>query len=163
MKIEGSYLLFYIGEYQCALEAAQVMEITRMVALEPVPAMQKSVRGIFHLRGTSILCLDLLPDFTDESSTYDSDARIIILQSRKHAFGLMASSVIGIKVIDTAQEQSTTPFTTFAHIPYIHNVRHEENGFTFFLDIEAILPSDEIPAMETILQTKESDTTTVKS
>lgn len=163
MKIEGSYLLFHIGEYQCAFEAAQVLEITRMVALEPVPTMQKSVRGIFNLRGTSILCIDLLPDFTDESMLYDSDARIIILQSAKHIFGLLASNVIGIQYIDTAQEQSMTPFTTFAHIPYIHNVRQEENVFTFFLDVEAILQSDEIPAVETIHQTKEGNTATVKS
>jgi len=90
--IPGIHLVIETAGRKALLSAAQVMEVVRMLATQPVPGAPAHVRGTFVCRGTPVVAVDLgrLLGSTAEPGI---DAQIVILAGAP-AVGLVVERVL---------------------------------------------------------------------
>lgn len=141
------YLIFSVGDYRFAIKADKVIEVTRMVALESVPGLNKSVRGIFSLRGTAVYCVDLNVILGETETQYNAESRIIVIQQNDMYIGFMAFTVHGMHLITDDMQAKSSMVPENLNIPFVRHVFHTEDGFLFELNPELILSSDNLHAV----------------
>lgn len=128
-----SYLLFSIGSYRFAIDSAFVEEITRVVALDPLPGSSSIVKGIFNLRGCTVLCVDVSSVLPSSQKPFGVEGRIIVIEQDGKHTGLLVHDVVGIKslAIDETDVPSNISAVENAHC--IRRVLRTEEGFVFEL------------------------------
>lgn len=142
-----SYLIFSVGEYRFAIKADEVIEVTRMVALESVPGLNTSVRGIFSLRGSTVYCVDLNAILGEAETPYGTGSRIIVIRQNDIHIGFMAITVHGVQLITDEIQAKSSAVPDHLNIPFVRTVFHTEDGFLFELNPEMILSSDNLHAV----------------
>ncbi|MBF0551742.1 MAG: purine-binding chemotaxis protein CheW [Deltaproteobacteria bacterium] len=113
---------FHLGLEKYAIELTHVAEVYPLKDLTPLPQTPPFVLGIFNARGRIISVLDLkkligLPDVGLTNLN-----RVIVLRGGDMEFGILADSILGVKLIPVDTLQPSLPTLTGVKAEYFRGV-----------------------------------------
>lgn len=150
----GKYLTFSLEDEEYGIGILKVKEIIGMMPITSVPRTPNHVKGVINLRGKVIPVIDLRSKFDMESIPYNDRTCIIVVEID----AADATVLIGI-VVDTVSEvlnikedeiEETPAFGTKLDTQYILGMAKMEGGVKILLNIDKVLSSDEIAAIENV-------------
>jgi purine-binding chemotaxis protein CheW len=149
---EGKYLTFTLAEEEYGIGILKIKEIIGMMPITTVPQTPEFVKGVINLRGKVIPVIDLRLRFGMGEIDYTERTCIIVVEID----GQVGTVLIGI-VVDSVSEvlnvkgddiADTPTFGTKLNTEYILGMAKMEGGVKILLDIDQVLSSDEISALE---------------
>lgn len=140
---------FTLAYEQYAVESRYVREVSYLESLTPLPCTPAFVLGIVNLRGEIIPVIDLKKFFDlPEKGLTDLD-RIIVLQTGKILFSVLADAIVGVRRILVTSIQSSLPTLTGARKNYLKGVTPER---LVVLDAEKLLMDESIIVQEQVAE-----------
>ncbi len=138
-------LQFQAGRERYGLDIEQIIEISSLVSLRPVPHAPPEVPGTFNYRGTLTPVVDLTSLLTGMASRPRMGTRIIVVtyvgeDGRSHLLGLLAESVTEIISCETKNLQQ--PVVSVGGAPYLGDMVFDGRGAIQLLDMERLLTRD---------------------
>ena len=137
-----------LGE-EFGLPILDVREIIRMTDITPVPQAPDFVEGVINLRGQILPVVDLRKRFGIENKDNDEETRIIVVELRNSAVGL---------IVDEVSEVLRIPADTVAPPPalvagsigaeYIKGIGHYDEKMIILIDMRKVFSDDEMGALE---------------
>ena len=149
---EGKYLTFTLAEEEYGIGILKIKEIIGMMPITSVPQTPEFVKGVINLRGKVIPVIDLRLRFGMGEIDYTERTCIIVVEID----GQVGTVLIGI-VVDSVSEvlnvkgddiADTPTFGTKLNTEYILGMAKMEGGVKILLDIDQVLSSEEISALE---------------
>lgn len=138
---------FMLAYERYAVESRYVREVSYLVSLTPLPCTPAFVLGIVNLRGEIIPVIDLKKFFDlPEKGLTDLD-KIIVLQSGKILFGILADAIVGVRRILLTHIQPSLPTLTGVRKNYLKGVTPER---LVVLDAEKLLTDENIIVQEQV-------------
>lgn len=86
-------LTFKLDDQEYALQTANVVQVTRMVAMVHPPKASEVIEGMFNLRGKVIPVINIRKLFGLPTKTYDLNTQLLIAQSDGHTMALAVDVV----------------------------------------------------------------------
>jgi len=149
---EGKYLTFSLAEEEYGIGILKIKEIIGMMPITTVPQTPEFVKGVINLRGKVIPVVDLRVRFGMESIDYTERTCIIVVeiesQSGTVMIGIVVDSVSEVLNIKGDDIADTPTFGTKLDTEYILGMAKMEGGVKILLDIDRVLSSKEISALE---------------
>jgi len=148
----GKYLTFSLESEEYGIGILKVKEIIGMLPITSVPRTPKFVKGVINLRGKVIPVIDLRSKFDMKSTSYNDRTCIIVVEIDAS----QSTVLIGI-VVDTVSEvlnikeediEETPAFGTKLDTRYILGMAKQEGGVKILLNIDKVLSSDEMTAIQ---------------
>ncbi|MEE9936391.1 MAG: chemotaxis protein CheW [Deltaproteobacteria bacterium] len=138
-------LQFQAGRERYGLDIEQILEISSLVSLRPIPHAPPEVAGTFNYRGTLTPVVDLTALLTGAASRPRMSTRIILVtfqgeDGRSHVLGLVAESVT--EMISCSRESLQQPVVSVGGAPYLGDMVFDERGSIQLLDLERLLTRD---------------------
>lgn len=92
-------ITFRLGSESCAIQASFVMNVFRLGSLALLPGALPPVHGVTMWRGDVLTLLDLRGLLGISTAALTDLGRVIVVGRARAAFGFMADSVTGVRVI----------------------------------------------------------------
>ena len=129
------WVVLRLDDHEYALAVQQVVEVLRMVALQPLPEAPPYIAGVLNLRGNGIVVMDLRKRLGLPAKAPDLQTQIVIVDSRGEPLGLIADEVIDIitlprTALKPAEELSGVSSLLFAGLV------HAEDRLILVLDLD---------------------------
>jgi purine-binding chemotaxis protein CheW len=139
---------FLLSYERYAIEAAYIREICHMKEFTPLPCTPAFLFGIINLRGQILSVIDIRKFFDMPIKGITELNRVIILQSDKMEFGILADSIEGSRLIPVVEIQP--PLATFSGISaeYLKGVTKDR---LIMLDTERILSDEKLIINEKVM------------
>lgn len=153
-ELAGKYLTFELNEEEFGLEILKVQEIIGMMNVTRVPRTPHFVRGVINLRGKVIPVIDLRLKFGLDSVENTDRTCIIVVQITHDAnqitMGIIVDEVS--EVMDVAVDQIEPPprFGASVDTGFILGMGKVEQKVLMLLDIDKVLSTDEVAALEDV-------------
>ncbi len=148
----GKYLTFSLSDEEYGIGILKVKEIIGMMAITSVPRTPEFVKGVINLRGKVIPVMDLRLKFSMESIPYSERTCIIVVEVDSHEstvpIGIVVDSVSEVLNINEIEIEETPTFGTSLKTEYILGMAKIEGGVKILLDIDKVLSTEEIKALE---------------
>lgn len=90
-------IMFRLGQESCAVEAAIVLNVFRLLGLARLPGAAAPVYGVTLWRGEIITVLDLRALLGQSTAALSDLGRVIVVGRNRGAFGFLADSVSGVR------------------------------------------------------------------
>ena len=142
-------LEFTLAYERYAVETQYVNQVAMLEQLIPLPCTPAFVRGIVNLRGAILPVLDLKNFFELPVKGLTDLNKIIVLQSEKILFGILADEIVGVRNILLREVQSSLPTLTGVRKDYLRGVTPER---VTLLDAEKLLISENIIVQEQVAE-----------
>ena len=140
---------FMLAYERYAVESRYVREVSYLESLTPLPCTPAFVLGIVNLRGEIIPVIDLKKFFDlPEKGLTDLD-KIIVLQSGKILFGILADAIVSVRRILLTHIQPSLPTLTGVRKNYLKGVTPER---VVILDAEKLLVDESIIVQEQVAE-----------
>ncbi|MBP7341864.1 MAG: chemotaxis protein CheW [Smithellaceae bacterium] len=138
-------LQFQAGRERYGLDIEQILEISSLVSLRPIPHAPPEVAGTFNYRGTLTPVVDLTALLTGVASRPRMSTRIILVafqgeDGRSHILGLVAEEVT--EMISCRRESLQQPVVSVGGASYLGDMVFDERGSIQLLDLERLLTRD---------------------
>ena len=148
--VEGIEVVEFMLAYErYAVESRYVREVSYLENLTPLPCTPAFVLGIVNLRGEIIPVIDLRKFFDlPEKGLTDLD-KIIVLQSGKILFGILADTIVSVRRILLTHIQPSLPTLTGVRKNYLKGVTPER---VVILDAERLLMDESIIVQEQVAE-----------
>lgn len=149
---EGKYLTFSLSGEEYGIGILKIKEIIGMMEVTSVPKTPEFVKGVINLRGKVIPVIDLRLRFDMKEQEYTERTCIIVVETD----GQMGTILMGI-VVDAVSEvinikgddiEQTPNFGTKLNTAYILGMAKTEGRVRILLDIDKVLSSSELIALE---------------
>jgi len=151
---EGKYLTFSLDREEYGIGILKVKEIIGMMRITPVPQTPEFVKGVINLRGKVIPVIDLRLRFGMESIDYNERTCIIVVEintnSGKIHTGIVVDSVSEVLNIKSSDIEDTPSFGTKLNTDYILGMAKMGGGVKILLEIDRVLSSQELDALEAV-------------
>jgi purine-binding chemotaxis protein CheW len=136
---------FMLAYERYAVESQYVREVSYLESLTPLPCTPAFVLGIVNLRGEIIPVIDLKKFFDlPETGLTDLD-KIIVLQSGKILFSILADAIVSVRRILLTRIQPSLPTLMGIRKNYLKGVTPER---LVILDAEKLLTDESIIVQE---------------
>ena len=149
---EGKYLTFFLADEEYGIGILKVKEIIGMMTITPVPQTPAFVKGVINLRGKVIPVIDLRLKFGMEESQYNERTSIIVVEVRGGSgtvqIGIVVDSVSEVVNIKGEDIENTPTFGTRLDTDYILGMAKMGGGVKILLDIDRVLTTEEINALD---------------
>lgn len=149
---EGKYLTFTLDREEYGIGITKVKEIIGMIPITPVPQTPHFVKGVINLRGKVIPVIDLRLKFGLEAIEYNERTCIIVVEiaggGKKIPMGIVVDSVSEVLNIKGNDIEDTPNFGSRLETNYILGMAKTGEGVKILLDIDKVLTSEEIAAVE---------------
>lgn len=149
---EGKYLTFTLADEEYGIGILKIKEIIGMMPITTVPQTPEFVKGVINLRGKVIPVIDLRLRFGIESIDYTERTCIIVVEIEGSVgtvqIGIVVDSVSEVLNIKGEDIEDTPTFGTKLDTNYIFGMAKMEGGVKILLDIDRVLNSKEISALE---------------
>lgn len=96
------HIIFHVNGFTCALPVMQIVHISSMVALDPLPGLPTSVVGTCMFHGEIVFGIDLSVVLGLRPHTFSSSARMLIVRRGPVLLGVLADGVGDIVEADTS-------------------------------------------------------------
>jgi chemotaxis-related protein WspB len=136
------FLLFQLGDVRYALEASRVIEVTPLLALEPLPQAPKGVAGVFNYRGRPVPAVDLCEWTLGRPARPLLSTRIIIVnypdaRGTCHLLGLVAERATELLRKDAGELRDAG--LQIGQAPYLGPIFMDSRGAVQCLDERRLL------------------------
>ena len=142
-------LEFALAYERYAIETQYVNQVAMLEQLIPLPCTPDFVLGVVNLRGAILPVLDLKNFFELPVKGLTDLNKIIVLQSEKILFGILADEIVGVRNILLREVQSSLPTLTGVRKDYLRGVTPER---VTLLDAEKLLTSEKIVVQEQVAE-----------
>ncbi len=129
-------LEFLLGGERYALGSACVREVYPLKELTELPCTPAYVRGILNVRGQILSVLDLERFFGLPETNPECNGRVIIVTGEGMELGILAETIVGVRVIPLREIQPALPTLSDACADYLVGVTNEQVAV---LDVAKIL------------------------
>lgn len=150
----GKYLTFSLEEEEYGIGILKVKEIIGMMPITSVPRTPGFVKGVINLRGKVIPVIDLRSKFDMKSIPYNERTCIIVVEidasDTTVLIGIVVDTVSEVLNIKEDEIEETPAFGTKLDTQYILGMAKMEGGVKILLNIDKVLSSDEIAAIENV-------------
>jgi purine-binding chemotaxis protein CheW len=148
----GKYLTFSLKDEEYGIGILKVKEIIGMMPVTSVPRTPDFVKGVINLRGKVIPVVDLRLKFSMESIPYTDRTCIIVVEINSVdstvQIGIVVDAVSEVLNVNGEDVEDTPQFGTTLDTNYILGMAKMEGGVKILLDIDKVLNTDEISALE---------------
>jgi len=148
----GKYLTFTLADETYGIGILKVKEIIGMMSITSVPRTPDFVKGVINLRGKVIPVIDLRLKFSMAASAYSERTCIIVVEidgeSGTILIGIVVDSVSEVVTITQEEIEETPAFGSKLDTDYILGMAKMEGGVKILLNIDQVLSSTEISALE---------------
>ena len=138
---------FTLAYEQYAIETRYVRQVAALESLTPLPCTPAFVLGIVNLRGAILPLIDLRKLFELPERGLTDLHRIIVLQSGKILFGILADTVTRVRRILLAHLQPSLPTLTGVRGNYLKGITFER---LVVLDAKKLLMDESIIVQEQV-------------
>ena len=149
---EGKYLTFTLAEEEYGIGILKIKEIIGMMPITSVPQTPEFVKGVINLRGKVIPVIDLRLRFGMGEIDYTERTCIIVVeiegQTETVLIGIVVDSVSEVLNVKGDEIEDTPTFGTKLDTEYILGMAKMKGGVKILLDIDQVLSSKEIAALE---------------
>jgi purine-binding chemotaxis protein CheW len=149
---EGKYLTFTLAEEEYGIGILKIKEIIGMMPITTVPQTPEFVKGVINLRGKVIPVIDLRLRFSMDSIDYTERTCIIVVEIEGSAgtvqIGIVVDAVSEVLNVNAEDVEETPSFGAKLNTDYILGMAKMEGGVKILLDIDRVLGSEEIAALE---------------
>lgn len=142
-------LEFALAYERYAVETQYVNQVAMLEQLIPLPCTPDFVLGIVNLRGAILPVLDLKNFFELPVKGLTDLNKIIVLQSKKILFGILADEIVGVRNILLRDVQSSLPTLTGVRKDYLRGITPER---VTLLDAEKLLTSENMVVQEQVAE-----------
>jgi len=136
---QRSWLLCRAGSVLCALPIEQVLEIMRLLPIEPMAGAPKYVRGLSIVRGAPVPVVDLgvvIGDRTIEST------RLITVRVATRTIALAVEAVLGITAVASSAFGQLPPLLRDAASDTVTAIGALDSELIVFLRAARLVPDD---------------------
>ena len=148
----GKYLTFTLADETYGIGILKVKEIIGMMSITSVPQTPDFVKGVINLRGKVIPVIDLRLKFAMAAIAYSERTCIIVVEidgkSGTILIGIVVDSVSEVVNITPEEIEDTPAFGSELDTDYILGMAKIEGGVKILLNIDQVLSSIEISALE---------------
>lgn len=131
-------LLFGLSSKQrYGINVFKVREVLQCPQLTNIPKLNKSVRGVAHIRGQTISVIDMSMSIGGDPVENVKDAFVIITEYNRSVQGFLVSSVD--RIINTNWDAIVPPPKGAGRSNYLTAVTQVENELIEILDVEKVL------------------------
>ncbi len=149
---EGKYLTFTLADEECNISILKVKEIIGMASITSVPQTLEFVKGVMSLRGKVIPVVDLRLKFGMEKIGYTERTCIIVVEIQSQTgtvmIGIVVDAVSEVLNIKGEDIEETPTFGARLNTDYILGMAKMGGGVKILLDINSVLSTEEIGALE---------------
>lgn len=146
------YLTFSLGEEDFALEIARVREVLDYTNITKVPRMPEFLRGVINLRGNVVPVTDLRLKLGMSATKRTVNTCIVIVEIDVDGdlmdMGVLTDSVQEVLDLDPAQIEPPPRLGTKLNTEFIRGMGKRDDRFLIILDIDKVLSSDELAAVQ---------------
>jgi purine-binding chemotaxis protein CheW len=150
--LAGKYLTFYLGDEGYGLEILKVQEIIGLQTITKMPGTPAYVKGVINLRGKVIPVVDLRLKFGMPEQEITRKTCIIVVQVKRGDSGLIIGIMVDevSEVLNISEDQIEAAPTLGSRVDthFILGMAKTENAVKILLDIDQVLSSDDIRALE---------------
>ncbi len=132
-------LTFYLGEALCGLEIGRVEEISRPLALTPVPQAPPGVLGLVNVRGKIVTVLDLVSRVGLKGSAASRASRVIFVRCGGESLGLMVDRVAEVVAADQGQVTAAPANLKGTPSQFFAGVLQTGQGLIGLLNLDTVL------------------------
>lgn len=140
-------LEFMLACERYAFEVHYIRQVALLEGLTPLPCTPAFVLGIVNLHGAILPVINLKSFFELPEKGLTDLNRIIVLQSEKALFGILADEIVSVRHILLADVHSSFPTLTGARKNYLKGVTPERVAL---LDAGKLLASENIIVQEQV-------------
>ncbi|SFN98637.1 chemotaxis protein CheW [Nitrosospira briensis] len=140
-------LEFILACERYAIEVQYVRQVAFLEGLTPLPCTPAFVLGIVNLHGAILPVINLKFFFELPEKGLTDLSKIIVLQSEKTLFGILADEVVSVRHILLADVHSSLPTLTGVRKIYLKGVTPERVAL---LDAGKLLASEDIIVQEQV-------------
>ena len=156
------YLTFSLGEEDFALEIARVREVLDYTTITKVPRMPEFLRGVINLRGNVVPVTDLRLKLGMPATERTVNTCIVIVEididGEQMHMGVLTDSVQEVLDLDPGQIEPAPRLGTKLNTEFIRGMGKRDDRFMIILDIDKVLSSDELAAVQSTGSGLVSDT-----
>ncbi|MCP4347573.1 MAG: PAS domain S-box protein [Desulfobacterales bacterium] len=153
---EGKYLTFTLENVIYGIKVQKIREIIKMMPVRSVPQAPGFVKGVINLRGRVIPVMDLRLRFGVEAkNSTDRTCIIVVVLERKKGrdrikkeIGIAVDSVSDVLKISNEDIEDAPKIGIGLNTDYILGMAMLEGGVKILLDIDKILNTGEIKALD---------------
>lgn len=146
------YLTFVLGGEEYGIDILRVREIIGLPSITKVPQTPDFVKGVINLRGKIYPVIDLRLKFQMEEITNTRETCIIIVDiannEQSTQMGILVDSVKEVLDILTGEIEPPPSFGSKIKTDYITGIGKAADKVIILLDIEQVLTSEEIVALQ---------------
>jgi purine-binding chemotaxis protein CheW len=139
-----SWLLCRAASTLCALPVEQVLEVMRVLPLEPFAAAPRYVLGLSIIRGVPVPVVDF---GLIVGNVATKAARLVTIKTAGRIVALAMKGVIGITEIGTAAFDQLPPLLQDAAADTIAGIGARDSGLLIFLRAGRIVPEQMFDAL----------------
>ncbi|MEO7560315.1 MAG: chemotaxis protein CheW [Nitrosospira sp.] len=140
---------FTLAYEQYAIETRYVRQVAALENLTPLPCTPAFMLGIVNVRGAILPVIDLRKLFELPERGLTDLHRIIVLQSGKILFGILADTVTSVRRILLAHLQPSLPTLTGVRKNYLKGITPER---LVVLDAEKLLMDESINVQDQVAE-----------
>jgi len=149
---EGKYLTFSLADEEYGIGILKVKEIIGMIGITAVPQTPPHVKGVINLRGKVIPVIDLRLKFALPAMDYTERTCIIVIEISKDngniLLGILVDSVSEVLNIKGGDIEDTPNFGTRLDTGYILGMAKSAGKIKILLDIDRVMNTDDMAALE---------------
>ncbi len=138
---------FVLAQECYAVESQHVRDVYPLEQLTPVPCTPPFVLGIVNLRGEILSLIDIKKFFDLPEKGLTDLNKVIVLESGKMRFGILADVIVGVHRIPVADIQPSLPTLTGIREEYLKGVTPNR---TVILDAGKLLDDARIIVQEQV-------------
>lgn len=138
---------FLLAYEHYAIESRYVREVHPLENLTPVPCAPAFVRGVINLRGEILSVIDMKIFFDLPVRGLTDLDKVVVLQSEKMFFGILADSITGVRHIPVADIQASLPTLRDIRTAFLRGVTSDR---TVILDAQKLLSDTNIVVRQQI-------------
>ena len=151
-SIAGKYLTFTLDKEEYGIALLKVKEIIGMMPITSVPQTPDYVKGVINLRGKVIPVTDLRLRFDMAEIDYTDRTCIIVVEIQGAEstiqVGIVVDAVSEVMNIKPEEVEETPSFGTKVATDYILGMANMEGMVKILLDIDRVLTSEAVAALE---------------
>ena len=150
----SQFLTFQLDNEAYGVDILRVQEIKGWVPVTRIPNTPEYLKGVLNLRGTIVPIIDMRMRFNLETMEYNAETVIIVLSvqtgSGERVVGIVVDSVSDVLSVKTEEIKPSPDFGGSVNTEFIDGLATIEEQMVMLLDIDKMLSTDEIAALETI-------------
>ncbi len=152
-KVEGAgeeFLTFTIGREEYGVDILKVQEIRGYESVTQIANAPDYIKGVINLRGKIVPIIDLRIKFRQDKVSYDQYTVVIIVDLSDRTTGIVVDGVSDVLTLAPDQIRPTPHFTSELATDYIRGLGSVDARMLILVNIEKLLNTDELAALEAL-------------